>query len=232
MRERVLKLCKRLDKFTFEDILTIAEDINEATLELLLLTLVNEKRLIKNDDIYLYNKNKTNNQNSFNQNLKLPRFFQYHSKDEINLIIKCFCAEIPALKVSLIIELSDGVVGNFYSYFRQILYKTQLQKLKQFFETNPKIPSVRTLYDIKIYMYSYNNEIFLTNKPLKSTMPDKRHLKEEMRNMNVSYYKIRRVFQNYAFTKSIGEIAYEKLWMQNKKQDAKLRILKYLLNIS
>ena len=44
MRERVLKLCKRLDKFTFEDILTIAEDINEATLELFLLTLVNEKR--------------------------------------------------------------------------------------------------------------------------------------------------------------------------------------------
>ena len=56
MRERVLKLCKRLDKFTFEDILTIAEDINEATLELMLLTLVNEKRLLLRDGVYYYNR--------------------------------------------------------------------------------------------------------------------------------------------------------------------------------
>ncbi len=232
MKERILKLCKRLDKFTFEDILTIAEDINEATLELLLLTLVNEKRLILKNDIYFYSKNKTNNQNLYSQSLKLPRFFQYHTKEEINLIIKCFCAEIPSLKTSIIIELSNSIIGNFYSYFRRVLYKNQLQKLKQSFAIKPKIPSIRTLYDIKIYMYNYNNEIYLTDKPLKSINHDARHTKEEMRNMNVAYYRIRRVFQNYAFTKSIGEIAYEKLWMQDKTQEEKLRILKALLNIS
>ena len=65
MKERILRLCKRLDKFSFEDILTIVEDINEATLELLLLALVNEKRLILKNDTYFYNKNKSNNQNLY-----------------------------------------------------------------------------------------------------------------------------------------------------------------------
>lgn len=232
MKERILRLCKRLDKFSFEDISTIADDVEESVLELLLLTLVNEKRLILKNDTYFYSKNKTNNQKLYSQNLKLPRFFQYHTKEEINLIIKCFCTEISSLKTSTITELSNSIVGNFYSYFRQVLYKNQLQKLKHSFAIKPKIPSIRTLYDIKVYMYNYNNEIYLIDKPLRSINPDIRHTKEEMRNMNVVYYRIRRVFQNYAYTKSIGEIAYEKLWMQDKVQEEKLRILKALLNIS
>lgn len=35
MRERILRLCRRLDKFTLDEILTIAEDIDESVLELL-----------------------------------------------------------------------------------------------------------------------------------------------------------------------------------------------------
>ena len=46
MKERVLRLCRRLDKFTLDEISTIAEDIDEAVLELLLLTLVQEGKLI------------------------------------------------------------------------------------------------------------------------------------------------------------------------------------------
>ena len=48
MKERVLKLCRRLDKFTLDEISTIAEDIDESVLELLLLTLVQEGKLIFN----------------------------------------------------------------------------------------------------------------------------------------------------------------------------------------
>ena len=56
MRERVLRLCRRLDKFTLDEISTIAEDINESVLELLLLTLVQEGKLTLRNGLYLYNK--------------------------------------------------------------------------------------------------------------------------------------------------------------------------------
>lgn len=34
MKDRILRLCKRLDKFTLDEISTIAEDVDEAVLEL------------------------------------------------------------------------------------------------------------------------------------------------------------------------------------------------------
>ena len=59
MKDRVLRLCRRLDKFTLDEISTITEDINESVLELLLLTLVQEGKLTLRNGLYLYNK-KTN----------------------------------------------------------------------------------------------------------------------------------------------------------------------------
>ena len=34
MKDRILRLCRRLDKFTLDEISTITEDINESVLEL------------------------------------------------------------------------------------------------------------------------------------------------------------------------------------------------------
>lgn len=66
MKERVLKLCRRLDKFTLDEISTIAEDIDESVLELLLLTLVQEGKLIFKDNIsFLLSDFKVNIKNSF-----------------------------------------------------------------------------------------------------------------------------------------------------------------------
>ena len=60
MKERVLKLCRRLDKFTLDEISTIAEDIDESVLELLLLTLVQEGKLTFRNGLYFYNKQSFN----------------------------------------------------------------------------------------------------------------------------------------------------------------------------
>ena len=45
MKDRILKLCKRLDKFTFDEILSIADDIDESVLKLMLQTLEHEHYL-------------------------------------------------------------------------------------------------------------------------------------------------------------------------------------------
>ena len=44
---RVLRLCKRLDKFTLDEISTIAEDVDEAVLELLLFLCLQQSGLCK-----------------------------------------------------------------------------------------------------------------------------------------------------------------------------------------
>ena len=52
MKERILKLCKRLDKFSFDEISLIADDVNKSVLELILLTLESEKYLKREDILF------------------------------------------------------------------------------------------------------------------------------------------------------------------------------------
>ena len=80
MKERVLRLCRRLDKFTLDEISTIAEDINESVLELLLLTLVQEGKLTLRDGLYFYDK----------QISKKPSILSFYSKQIIDTAIRCF----------------------------------------------------------------------------------------------------------------------------------------------
>lgn len=61
MKERILKLSKRLNKFMLDEISLIAEDIEESVLIPILEELVQEQKLIKRGDLYLYNKKITAN---------------------------------------------------------------------------------------------------------------------------------------------------------------------------
>lgn len=45
MKDRILKLCKRLDKFSFEEIVGIAEDVDESVMKLLLQTYTSRYRV-------------------------------------------------------------------------------------------------------------------------------------------------------------------------------------------
>lgn len=137
MKDRILRLCKRLDKFTLDEISTIAEDVDEAVLELLLLTLVQEGKLIFRDNIYLYNKEQGGNKQ------RLPQFFQHHSKTDIDYIIKGFCIDIEVLKMIDLFGFSKHVMNNFYQYFRTIIYEQQKKELVKYFEKSPKIPQDR-----------------------------------------------------------------------------------------
>ena len=106
MKDRILRLCRRLDKFTLDEISTIAEDIDESVLELLLLTLVQEGKLIFKDNIYLYNKEQGCNKQ------RLPQFFQHHSKTDIDYIIKGFCIDIEVLKMIDLFGFSNLLAAN------------------------------------------------------------------------------------------------------------------------
>ncbi len=234
MKERILRLCKRLDKFSFEDISTIADDVNESTLELLLLTLVDEKRLTVRNNIYFYNKNGFNNQNiSYNQIRKLPRFFQYHTKEEITLIMKCFCAEIPAQKVCKICSVGQNAVFNLYNFIREHIFKTQFKQLNKLYNQKPKQVRYRKLFDKCIYMYVYGNEVFVTDKVLNHRKEERAATKAEVKEFKkICCYLSRIECHNKNEINLHFKIA-EALWRRNKNFEELFNNLNSnLLNLS
>ena len=109
MKERILRLCKRLNKFSLDDITSIVDDMEETTIQLILLMLASEGKIVRKDDLFLYINQVPISESS------LPTFFQFHTKEKIDLIIKCFCADISAEKTGLLVELSRNTINNFYS---------------------------------------------------------------------------------------------------------------------
>lgn len=222
MRDKILKLAKRLNKFTLDEIEPILL-IDDAELKPILDELVSENILNFLNGNYFYVKQAS-------PKTQLPNFFQFHTKEEIDMIAKCFCADIPVLKTTLLVDSSKTVVGNFYKYFRDEIYRKQLSELKEHFYKNPKTPAIRSLYDIKVYLYFYDDKVFVASQELKAVKPLKKHSESEMREIRVAYYKVRRIFQNFAFTKSLCEITAEKLWRQSKEFEILEFELKNLLN--
>lgn len=224
MKERILKLCKRLDKFTLEEIVTIAEDINEATLELALMYLVNEKRIIKKDNMYFYNKEFSKN----NFHGKLPQFFQHHSKQEIDYIIKGFCANIEVLKMIDLFGFSNKVMNKFNQYFRTIIYEKQRQELLKLFEKTPKIPYERVYMNTKVYLYLYNNNLYVSEKYLVSKEA-KKHTNDERLEIKNIYLRSYRKVLSRSFALKFHLHLAEEIWKYGKGFDEQYYKLKTMI---
>ncbi len=224
MKERILRLCKRLNKFSLDDITSIVDDMEETTIQLILLMLASEGKIVRKDDLFLYINQVPISESS------LPTFFQFHTKEKIDLIIKCFCADISAEKTGLLVELSRNTINNFYSYFRSILYENQLKELEVLYKEHPKTQSERNIFNNKFYLFNYGNKIYVSKKMFEPTSKATNHTKEEMRLIKNTYCKIRSVFHSHKFTKSMVEYSYGKLWLQEYSQQEKENYINYLLN--
>src|SRR5574344_1073878 len=98
VKNKLLKLAKRLNKFTLEEVEPI---LNCEKLQEILDELVKEKLLQFKNGIYSYIKNESKKSD-------LPLFFQFHTKDELDMIIKCFCTGITSDKVAFLLDVSDA----------------------------------------------------------------------------------------------------------------------------
>lgn len=225
MKERILKLCKRLDKFTFEDILTIAEDINEATLELMLLTLVNEKRLLLRDGVYYYNRKVSMNK----QISTLPLFFQFHTKKDMDYILRGFCTDIEVLKMKNLLGFSKKVIDKSYRYFRVVIYENQRQELLKHFEKTPKMPQERVYMNTKVYLYLYDDKLFVSNKYLISKDAIKHTETERLKIKNIYLRSYRKVL-NKSFAYKFHLHLAEEVWKWDKEFDERYKGLNKLLN--
>ena len=221
MRDKVLKLAKRLNKFTIEEIEPI---LNIDNLQEILDELVKEKLLQLQNGIYFYIKKESKKSD-------LPLFFQFHTKKEIDMIIKLFCMGITSDKGAFLLGISDGTIQKFNMYFRKIIYEKQLQELKEYFDKNPKTLKVRTFYEIPAYFYLYDEKLFVVGKPLYSK-DSTEYKKEEKLKIKVLYSRLRRSINHSNMKKLLPYHIAEHIWKYGKDFEQLKKEIYLLLHLA
>lgn len=184
MKNKVLKLCKRLNKITVDEILpilmTTADEIRPIIDDFV------EKGLLlsRNDGTYFYKEQ--------NVKTRLPLFFECRSSQEVELIKRCFCADLPCQQTGVILNLSDNVIGKFNIYFREFIYKHQFSKLLSNYNQTPQTPRIRNFFDIPLYFYYYENTTFVSSEKLATKQIECNITKTEDKEFRKTYCKVRR----------------------------------------
>ena len=201
MKDKILKLAKRLDKFAVEDIEPVlnCEGVND-----ILHKLVADGLLDFEDDIYFYKEPIKHSPLSF--------CFKFHSQEKIEMITKCFCAGVKSKQASFLLDVADATVQNFYKHFRQMIFERQLNALKTHFERKPKIPKMRKFYDIPVYFYLYDGELFVVDKPLKTKRKKLPHTKQESLRIKVLYSRLRRSINHSKMKQNLAQHVAEHVW--------------------
>jgi len=210
MKDRIQKLCKRLNKFTLEEIALIAE-LEEFEIKILLQGLMKENLLIIHDNNYIYN----NIEKETKLKKRLPKMFEYHSQEIIEMIIKCFCAEIEVDKVIKILKPEKHCINKFFAYFREQIYQEQFEKLNQFFREDPYIPRERDYMGKKNYLYLYEDKLFVSDKCLKHSDAKSYSNTERLEIKNI-YLRTYRKVQSIAYKKYFHLHLAEQIWRCEK----------------
>ena len=206
MTERILQLCKRLNKFTLDEIATISE-ISADNLLPILNKLISENKLIEENKKYIYQKKQKVSD-------KYP-IFKYYPKTNIDVIIKCFCESINTIKVSHILSIGEPQVQKFYTIFRTLIYEKQKKLLDNYYSNNPQNARHRRFFDKVVYLYFYNGQIFISKNLLKN-INDKPLTQKEKTDFTTIYCYLSR---NLTHNKNAYNLEYkiaETLWRRGK----------------
>ena len=93
MKDKILRLCKRLNQFSLNEIATVTE-LDQEDVKYILDELVKEKFLLKNQNLYLYSNKKQPVKNVSNGRIErknIYSMFEYRTSAEKEIIIKGFC---------------------------------------------------------------------------------------------------------------------------------------------
>ena len=206
MRNRILQLCRRLNKFTLDEIATISE-ISDDNLLAILNELISRNKLSLENNIYSYqNKQKVSDRYSI---------FKYYPKATIDTIIKCFCESIITTKVSHILSIGEPQVQKFYTIFRTLIYNRQKKLLDDFYSKNPQNARHRKFFDKEVYLYFYDNKIFISNNLLKNKN-DKPLTQNEKADFTTIYCYLSR---NLTHNQNVHNLEYkiaEIIWRRSK----------------
>ena len=141
------------------------------------------------------------------------------------MITKCFCAGVKSQQASFLLDIGDATMQNFYKHFRQMIYERQLNALKTHFEQKPKIAKMRRFYDIPVYFYLYEGELFVVDKPIKTKRKKLPHTKEESLRIKVIYSRLRRSINHSQMKQNLAHHVAEHIWMYGKEYNVLFREL-------
>ena len=218
MTDQLLRLCKRLNKFTLDDIIQLTE-FNKTTVEFGLQYLENNGKIRRQDDYYICISEAENRPTDKRKNKKLPLMFIHHSAETIDLIIRCFCAEIPSHKTALLVSLSISCIGGFYLTFRKLLYERQFKELAVLYSGQPQIGRYRLFFkELKAYFYIYNNKVYVSEKLLESSK-EKIFTKSEIAEFKKICCYLSRIESHNTNKSNLCYNLSEKLWRRGKSFD-------------
>lgn len=203
MKNKILKLAKRLETFKLEEV----ESIIGEGLEDILQELVEGGQLNLVGEIYSY---------KAERNLPLPFCFKFHSQEKIEMITKCFCTGMKSKQASFLLDIGDATMQNFYKHFRQMIYERQLNALKTHFEQKPKIAKMRRFYDIPVYFYLYDGKLFVADEPLKTKRKKLPHTKQESLRIKVLYSRLRRSINHFQMKQNLAQHVAEHMFKYDK----------------
>ncbi len=206
MKERILRLCKRLSKFTLDEISTISE-INLTELLPIINELTSEGKLLQENGVYFYSKK----QSIFAK----YSIFKYYPKVTIDLVSRCFCESISTTKVSNILSVGEDQVQKFYTIFRMLIYERQEKWLRNYYVQEPQNARRRKFFDQEVYLYIYNKQVFVSEILLQS--PDDKPLNTNNKTefSKIYCYLTRNLTHNQNAHNLNCKIA-ETLWRRNK----------------
>lgn len=224
MKDKILKLSKRLKNFSLSEISVILE-AEENVIKPILDEMLTDGKLILNGTNYSYNK-KIASKGTISE---LPLFFHFHSPEIVDLIMKGFCEDIPVNKLANLLSTGRTPINKFYSYFRQIIYDKQKSELEQYFKNTPRIGRERNWFGTTVFLYVYNNRLFVSDKVLKSTQCIA-YKESERLEIKKQYLRSFRKVQNNNYKHNFHLHIAEEIWKYNKDFKKRYELLKTLIN--
>ena len=125
---------------------------------------------------------------------RLPKVYNLATTEQIEIVYKCFCFGIPASQTAKIANMGNTTTETFYQYIRAKIYDKYYQELLNYFEPDPQCPQVRSFMDdVSIYIYCYNDKVYVTRKPINTSKHIRQQrpeeVKEARRMYNILYRK-------------------------------------------
>lgn len=206
MKDKILQLCKRLNKFSLEN-LEILSEIPKSNLLSLLDEFVNEGKLITRNNEYIYCK-----QNPVIQNHSI---FKLYPAVVTDTVIRCFCEDIKTIKTSNIANIGEDQVQKFYTIFRTLIYQRQKRQLDSYYLKQPQKARHRKFFNKEVYLYFYFNQIFVSETLLKSKNDRMFSSKEKAEFTTIYCYLSRNLTHNTNANNLNYKIA-ETLWRRKR----------------
>ena len=220
MSGRILQLCRRLNKFTLDEI-TIISEIPADNLLPVLNELICENKLSLENNVYSYQKKQKVSD-------KYP-IFKYYPKITIDVIIKCFCESIITTKVSHILSIGEPQVQKFYTIFRTIIYDKQKKLLDNYYPKEPQNARHRRFFNKEVYLYFYDGQVFISKKLLKSKN-DKPLTAKDKADFTTIYCYLSRNLTHNKNAYNLGYKIAEILWRRGKDFKSLYADLSNLIN--